>query len=166
VGIRGNELADRLAKEALKHPSIDTVLPPDKTELFDAIDHYVLQKWQATWTSSTLARHNKIIQPLVNTKVKFTDLSRKKEVCITRLRLGICQLKYYLHIQKNHPTGLCSACGVPETIQHYLMYCRGSNIFVKLKQLCNSLKLSFDLQTILNNSILLNEIYENIRVFL
>jgi ribonuclease HI len=166
VGIRGNEEADRLAKEALKHASIDAALLPDQKETYDAIDKYINQQWQDSWESFNTSKHNKRIQPLVNNKVKVTDPNRRKEVQITRLRLGVCQLKHYLKIQKNHPTGLCSTCGVPETIEHYLMYCRESQIFSKLQELCSSLKVPFNLQTILNNKTTLNKIYENLAVWL
>src|SRR5206468_8220339 len=164
VGIKGNELADRLAKEALKHPSIDTALPPDKMEQYDAIDNYITQKWQDRWVSSSIAKHNKKIQPTVNNKIKYSDPNRKKEVCLTRLRLGVCKLKYYLKIQNNHPTGLCSTCGVAETIEHYLLYCRGCKIFIKMQQLCSALKLPCELNTILNNRTLLNSVYEHLTV--
>src|SRR5206468_7966540 len=162
VGIHGNEVADKLAKEALSHASIDIELMSDQMEITDAVNSYVLTKWQSLWTESRKAGHNRVVQPLVSTRIKFTDPNRRKEVSLTRLRLVVCKLNNYLKQQKNHPTGLCSTCGVPETIEHYLMYCRGSNIFSVLQKACIQLKTPFDIKSALNNKAILNLIYENV----
>jgi len=164
VGIEGNELADRLAKEALKHPTINTVLPTDKIEIYDNIDEYITHKWQEKWVSSRQGKLNKIIQPIVNNKVKISDTNRKKEVCWTRLRLGVCRLNHYLKIQNNHETGLCTACGVSQTIKHCLMSCKGSKIPTEVRNTCNKINLPFQLQSILNNRTTLQTIYDNLDV--
>jgi ribonuclease HI len=166
VGIHGNELADKLAKGALKHSSIDLALLPEGSDVTESVDEYVLGKWQEEHNSSTIAKHNKTIQPIVNTKTKFTDPNRKKEVALTRLRLGVCKLNYYLHIQRNHDTGLCRTCGVPETIKHYLMSCRGCKIKEVLQTTCIKLNIPFQLDSLLSNTITLNIIYENLTVSL
>src|SRR2546425_12377147 len=164
VGIKGNELADRLAKEALKHPSIDTVLPPDKIEIYDAIDEYITQQWQENWIKSSIAKHNKTVQLNVSSKMKLTDPSRRKEVYLTRLRLGVCRLNHYLKIQNRHQTGLCNACGVAQTIEHYLMHCRGNNISIAVQNICTKDNIPFQLQHILNNNKTLRAVYDNVNV--
>jgi len=161
VGIPGNEIADSLAKEALSNQAIDTALAPDKKEILDKIDEHVMHKWQEAWTSSREAKHYKKIQPNVNTKIKLADPNRRKEVFLTRLRLGVCPLNHYTYIQKNHPTGLCSACGVPQTIEHYLMHCRGNKLHDKIQNTCTQQKIPFEINSILNNSTILNVIYVN-----
>ena len=76
------------AKEALKHPTVDTALSPDKTDIYDAIDTYITQKWQDRWVTACTAKHNKQIQPIVNNKVKYADSNRRKDVSLTRLGCG------------------------------------------------------------------------------
>jgi ribonuclease HI len=160
VGIAGNELADRLAKEALSHPAIDTALKQDSKDILDKIDEYIYLKWQNNYNATNGTKHLKKIQAVVNNKIKYTDPSRDKEVFVTRLRLGVCQLKYYLHKQKNHASGLCGTCGVPDTIEHYLMYCRGNNIYKEIQKTCRTLKLVFCLDSILNNRTVINTLYK------
>ena len=48
-GIKGNDLADRLAKEALDRPAVDIIVSNEAQEAFDAVDSYILQKWQKHW---------------------------------------------------------------------------------------------------------------------
>ena len=93
VGIRGNEAADQLAKSALLHPTVDLVLKTDKREIYDKIDSHIQDLWQEQFTKSKLAKHYKNVQRTVNNKIKYTNPSRRKEVTITRLRLGVCKLK-------------------------------------------------------------------------
>jgi len=166
VGIGGNEMADEIAKEAVNHPTVDKHIALDRVEILNAIDKYVIDLWQDRWSTSGVARHNNIIQPTVSAKVKFADPNRRKEVALTRLRLGVCKLKKYLKTQGNHPTGLCDACGVPETIEHFLMHCRGNNISSELLTICNRCNVTFDLQSILNNRVTLQAIYDNLNISL
>jgi hypothetical protein len=57
------------------------------------------------------------------------DANRRKETIITRLRLGKCLLNMYLFRIGRHNTGLCDICLQPETVQHFLLECKGSKIF-------------------------------------
>src|ERR1700759_5790625 len=104
------------------------------------------------------------MQPIDNNKVKYANSNRRKDVSLTRLRLGVCKLKHYLKIQGNHPTGLCDTCGVPDTIEHFFMNCRGNNIHSILFNICIRYNVTFNLQTILNNGLTLQAIYDNLNI--
>ncbi|KAG0139215.1 hypothetical protein CROQUDRAFT_55049, partial [Cronartium quercuum f. sp. fusiforme G11] len=43
---------------------------------------------------------------------------------IFQLRTGHCPLNAYLHRFERSPTKYCRGCGVPETMAHFLLYCR------------------------------------------
>ena len=40
-----------------------------------------------------------------------------------RLQTGHSRLNYHSHRIGKHPTGLCEACKVPESVQHFLLLC-------------------------------------------
>ena len=60
----------------------------------------------------------------MNTSLKFTDLNRKKEVQMSRLRLGKVNLNERLYLMKKHDSGLCNSCNVTENIDHLLLTCK------------------------------------------
>ena len=78
-------------------------------------------------SSSLTGAAYRALEPLVSGRIKFTDKSRKKEIKITRLRLGKCKLNKYMHEIKAHPDGLCASCQVPQSIEHILLDCTASH---------------------------------------
>ena len=140
MGIKGNEEADRLAKEALRNPSVDTAVIREAAEWYGEVEKLVLQRWQEAWNKSATGAHSRLIAPTVSLSNKYcVSNSRVKEVMISRLRLGKCRLNWYLYNQKLHSNGLCNTCQVPETIEHYLLQCKESKIYEVLECECNKL---------------------------
>ena len=160
--IRGNELADRNAKEAVCRPVVDLPVCCEASEAHDSIDRYILQQWQQKWQSSSTGQFNKTVDPLVSCKIKYVDNCRARERLITRLRLGKCCLNHYLFKINCHPTGLCSTCMVPETIEHFLFYCTNSNLCRVLRSECTKLTVGMDLRSVLSCRHLTNIVYTNI----
>ena len=138
-GIRGNDIADSKAKEALNCPTVQTELNAEEREVFESVDSYIIKKWQRAWDSSLTGNHNRTISPIVSCTSKYSNISRLKETIISRLRLGKCLLNAYLKVIGKHATGLCTTCGVSETIEHYLLHCTDSNLSTILLSECNRL---------------------------
>ena len=67
-----------------------------------------------------------------------------------------------MHVMKKHNDGLCGTCKVPETIEHYLMSCRESEIYEELKAFCDRKDSPFDIKTILNNRDAIGPVYGNV----
>ena len=65
----------------------------------------------------------KQIQPIVSRRPFHTAYLRSHETVMARLLLERCRLNATLFRMGCHPTGLCDACGVPETVFHFLMGC-------------------------------------------
>jgi len=129
TGITGNERADYLAKRASEKSEID--IKPETTiqEIYSKIDSVIYAEWQQNYTNSSTAPTYKHLEPIVNKDIKYMENNRRKETMITRLRLGKCLLNMYLHKIGRHDTGLCETCRQPETVEHFLLNCKVSNIF-------------------------------------
>ena len=125
VGIIGNEVADKLAKQGLQHGKIDEEISTDKTEFRSNIKKLMLQKWQEFYNNDTKGAFYKNLQPQVDYKVKNTFNTWKDEVQLFRLRSGHCYLnEYKSRIFKDVPSD-CDICQEPETVSHLLFDCPG-----------------------------------------
>src|SRR6218665_3941984 len=85
----------------------------------------------------------------VNTNIKFTDIDRRKEVQISRLRLGKVNQNERL-LMKKHGNGLCSLCKVRENIKHLLLDCNKENISNILRNTCIAYKMDFNIKNLLD----------------
>jgi hypothetical protein len=158
--IIGNEQADLHAKSARYKEKIDITTIIDIHEINRKIDRKIVKKWQKHYLKSHKAKWYKEIEPQVTAKTKLTDSNRRKEVILTRLRLGRCNLNAYKFKIKQHPTGLCDTCKVPETIEHYLINCNASKIKDKIEKHLQPNRNQWRISDILANKEILEEIYE------
>jgi len=62
IGIKGNELADKLANAATIKPSIDVNIGLEVSESFTMIDRYILGKWQHLWDQETTGSHYRSVK--------------------------------------------------------------------------------------------------------
>ena len=129
IGLPGNEKADNLARKAAAKGEIDIENETTIKEIFSKIESMIEAEWQKQYSDSSTARLYKQIEPTVSKEIKFVNSNRRKEVIITRLRLGKCLLNSYLHKINRHETGLCDTCELPETVEHFLLNCPTSNTF-------------------------------------
>jgi ribonuclease HI len=160
VDIKGNELADRLAKEGLSAPSVEKVVEFENQELIEQVDVYIRNKWQELWDTGDTARFYNEIEPKVSEKIKYCCKIRKKEVKLTRLRMGHCKLNYNLFEISCHDTGQCDACGLNETVHHYLLNCTGNDIKDHLRTFCKQHNVSCITKNVLcNKEGILDKIY-------
>ena len=151
IGINGNERADKLAKQALSLTNTKT-LPFEISDARERIDDYVLKLWQDNWTNSEGNIMTKKLNPQVKLGIKYSNNNRSQEVKISRLRLGRCRLNRYLRDIGKHTSGECEVCGTPETIEHFVMYCRGSKLYPAIKQACQKYFVPYAIEHILSNS--------------
>ncbi|KAG0140452.1 hypothetical protein CROQUDRAFT_100103 [Cronartium quercuum f. sp. fusiforme G11] len=118
-GIPLNEKADTAAKRAAKEEGRKTHLPTSLTNLL-----------QATWNSLTIPSSEfPSHTPSFKTTAKriadaFNILEKGQAAAIFQLRTGHCPLNAYLHRFKRTTTKYRGTCGVPETVSHFLLYCR------------------------------------------
>ena len=129
VGIRGNEIVDKLAKKALSHELIDCPVLQDLSYLYSVLRDNFLVEWQNRWNSGKTGRFYFVIQPSVSEEVKYTDSNRHKQTSITRLRFGKCLLGDVLHMTGRRDDDLCDFCNVREDVEHFLLDCNDFHDF-------------------------------------
>lgn len=52
IGIPGNEVADRLARDGAKHEDVDYSVPLEQGDVSRLVSAYICEKWQNSWNSS------------------------------------------------------------------------------------------------------------------
>ena len=62
VGIKGNELADKLANLSTAHASIDVDIGLELSEAYNLVDRYTIGKWQHNWDNDTTGSHYRLIE--------------------------------------------------------------------------------------------------------
>ena len=160
VGVLGNEMADKLAKQGTARAEVDTHLPLETKEEFVNIDEYTHRQWQEEYSASKSGSNYRALEPQVSSKAKYLTPNRMKENVITRLRLGKCSLNKYLHDIKRHPDGLCETCRVPETSQHLLLECQSNGFTERLTSCCSGLELQPTLVNILSTPLLQDLVFD------
>ena len=159
VNILGNERADSLAKQSLSMSTVNSTNYLELQEVFSIIKSHVINEWQCYYDDDPKGHHYKVICPVVNTEIKYFDPNRKKEVQISRLRLGKVNLNERLLIMKKHKDGLCNLCKVTENINHVLLDCKKENISNILRDKCVLYKEEFSTKTLLGIGFMQSEVY-------
>src|SRR5688572_23543833 len=159
VNILGNEKVDALAKQSFSLPIINSTSYLELQEVFSIIKSNVVNEWQKKYDSDPKGQHYKYICPVVDTNIKFVDFNRKKEVQISRLRLGKANLNERLLLMKKLESGLCNLCKVPESINHLLLTCRKENISNILRDVCVLYKVDFNTKNLLDIGCIQSEVY-------
>lgn len=126
IGVSGNEVADKLAKEALNKQEVEVHVPLGKREAKSILNEKLINKWQIRWDNSNTGRwHYSIIQTVGTTLNQGRN--RKEEVWLSRLRLGHTGLNATLALMGLHEDGKCDVCGVTENVDHALFICSKYN---------------------------------------
>lgn len=122
-GVHGNECADRTASEALAYHTIDPVAYTIG-DLRLWCRSLFLNKLKDDWSTSFPSTHLGIIKQSWGRWPWSSIFSRRSEVVLARLRLGVTKLRYTLYNMKAVESPNCLSCGVPETVSHVILFCR------------------------------------------
>jgi hypothetical protein len=131
-------------------------------EEISRIDDFIRGMWQLNYDQHKTGSFYRNIEPVVTNNLKFSNTNRRKETMITRLRLGKCWLNKYLLDIKRHPTGLCDACRDSETIEHFIINCKHSDLPEKLKYTCHLQNSPVNLAFILSNPQTIDIIFTHV----
>ena len=97
VGIKGNEMADKMAKKAIQKTVVEMNVNISKSEVKSVIWEKVNLMWQEKWSNEVKGRHLFNIQE--STRInRVGSGKRREEIVLTRLRLGHSALNKNLKI--------------------------------------------------------------------
>jgi ribonuclease HI len=123
--VQGNEIADRLAKEAAKEAqeqdtAVQTMVT--KQDIITASRNSISEKWQHQWENSDRGRSYFKYHPNISEKCRKDFPSKPVFAIITGLRSGFIPLNHYKHLTNQIDSPNC-LCGESETVHHYLLQC-------------------------------------------
>ena len=136
VGIEGNEVADKCAKEAATGtvsvsdqipPVQRNILPKSIAALKAERKKTQTSRWFTLWcTSPRYERISRIDKSLPCAKSAriLLNLPRRATSILTQLRTGHVGLNAFLKKIKAVDSALCPKCKQPETVGHYLLFCQ------------------------------------------
>ena len=122
--IAGNEIADRLAKDAAQQASkmpMDTSVVTNQ-DIKSAAKKTIISKWQQRWDISETGRFLYTFKPFVDGKLYLDLPSKDLFPIIHQLRTGYCKLNDY-RFKLNQCESLECDCGEIETVQNFLLEC-------------------------------------------
>lgn len=120
VGIVGNEMADKAAKDALTLPGRGTTILT-ASELARPLKECVGRRWQAMWDESPSSKLKPIKRDVKPWATSNRGI-RREEVAIARLRIGHTRLTHVYLITKEPPPK-CQKCNCSLTIKHIFEEC-------------------------------------------
>jgi hypothetical protein len=141
--VKGNEEADRLAKDAANGRSstrndlphiLHNRLPSSASATKQSFNAKLKEDWAAIWNASP--RRPRVAQfgeafPFTALFKRFNMLTRKQSSTILQIRSGHFPLNKYLHKIKKKDSDRCQACDVdeeglspPESINHFIFDCQ------------------------------------------
>ena len=123
VGVRGNEMADNLAKEASLTKRPQKRLVPFR-DFIPYIRSAVENLWQFCWD---LVEPNKMRE--ISDRIhpwKYHPMTRRRETALCRLRIGHTRLTHGYLMCKD-PQPYCNDCLVPLSVRHILIECPSLN---------------------------------------
>jgi len=151
IGIQGNEIANRLANEGTKKSAVDKDIGIELAEAYSTVEDYCRGKWQEKWSLRTNDQFSLTVSSVLTSRLQQQWFaSRRIEVTANRLKFGRCRLNAYLHQIGRQDTGLCAQCGIPETVEHYVIEC-DDNITTEVKAFCQFRKQEHTLASVLSN---------------
>ena len=119
--IKGNEVADKAAKESLQNRQI-VQLPMSYGEYRSAVKTFVNNQWQQHWNLFGRCRLKSFKPILGDWKSAYRD-NRRDEKVLSRLRTGYCLFTMQHFFDRDKPKERCNTCGIDMTIKHMLIDC-------------------------------------------
>ena len=128
IGLKGNEEADKAAKEAVTFPKLTEHVPIEDIKIY--VRNVVNNKWQEEWMNNPQSNKLKEIKETVKVWKSSNQNKRREEVILTRLRLGHTNITHsFLMCMPHNPLPLCNICQVQLTVKHILVECRKYSLF-------------------------------------
>lgn len=136
INIEGNDKVDKLAREAAS-----SILEPSISMSSHDLKKHIIKKikvlWNNQWLRNPPLKLHSIRENLYTGKAS-TMATRKKQVVLTRIRIGHTNLTH-IHLITKETQNKCSTCNTPITIPHIFTECRG----LQRLRIVNDIKTNF-----------------------
>ncbi|EDN08851.1 predicted protein [Histoplasma mississippiense (nom. inval.)] len=123
-GIKGNEMADQLAKQSI-NPNPTRGFPKPASHLREASRNSTTQEWRDEWSSTAKGTHLRKIDaalPGQHTRRLYATLPRPRARLLAQLRTGHSWLNEFRNRIKYADDNKCE-CGAKESVHHVLVDC-------------------------------------------
>ncbi|XP_022183531.1 uncharacterized protein LOC111043058 [Myzus persicae] len=120
--IRGNEEADKAARNAISNPNSLTLSLMSPVDIIRNVDKYCMQLWDSDWRLVTDYKLRKI-KHSVEPWPKLNFSNRKEDVIVNRLRIGHTRVTHGYLMEKTEPP-ICRSCNTPMTVKHIIIHCQ------------------------------------------
>ena len=121
MGIRGNEAADRPAKEALEKEPTDDLMP--FSDLKPLTAKYIHQVWQKEWDEAIIVSNQlHDILPKLSDKLLTFCNTRKEDTVLNRLHISHSYFTHFFLLKKEE-LPVCVACNTTDTVKQMLIEC-------------------------------------------
>ena len=144
--IKGNDLADEMAKEGATQTDIIDV-EEEAGNLIEKLQKQSYKEWQKQWSTQrwTLNRN----KPILGDYPTMYQSNRRDEVIMARLRMGICNFTHQHYWTGSEPLH-CIRCSLSLTIEHILISCpEYEQKRTRLKEISKEFNKAFELSNIL-----------------
>ena len=120
-GIEGNELVDKIAKEAALIRPIPNI-PVSSTDFKATINNHLHSMWSIDWNNTSMENKLRSIKHSTDPWSTSYQTNRQEETALCKLRIGHSKLTHAYLLEKSPPPH-CASCSVQITIQHILTNC-------------------------------------------
>ena len=122
MGIKGNEEADKAAKDAINMNRSNINVPV--SDFFPTLKTNIFNKWQAIWNEENENNKLKQIKPIIGIWNSSFQKERHLEVVLSRLRIGHTLFTHgYLMKNPHDPIPECPQCRSIMTVKHIFIEC-------------------------------------------
>ena len=123
IGIRENEEADRMAREAANSNAMIAVNEIPHKDYYPHIKKLLIEDWQREWDGFPLTNKLKNIKNTVRDWNSSYQKVHRHETILTRLRIGHSLLTHGHLMDGRGIPCYCDNCLVPMTVNHFLVEC-------------------------------------------
>ena len=155
-GIRGNEIADELAQQAIDEPDVNHDLALHFTEVPAARKAARSEKWQMQWNNSEKGRFTYSIIPTINNKTWYKDsaFDRTSIVFWNRIISNHTRSKDSLNRFKIVNSPICSCGANYQTVNHLIFECKETVSSVMMQKMkCTSFHPPWDIRNIIASEV-------------
>lgn len=118
TGIKENEEVDKAAKEAIDENPTNISIP--LKDMQNTMKCKIKQLWESDWKNTI---NNKLREIKDTTETWTTQLNRKEQTIITKIRIGHSNITHNYVFERRDPPQ-CDICKTGVTIKHLLLSCR------------------------------------------